>query len=1031
MGILRLILVLPFLLAPSLALATVTPVIQVLPGTSVDVGEEVYFSGASSTYDGNATLLQKARYEWDFGDGYYLRYDPSDTSITRQGICATHYYMAPGSYTVTMQIKLWAAWDEDGTPADEVSSSSSSVTIATGSLTFTVETGKLFAPGILVTINENVSDGIYRYMNGTISSYNSTTGELVVNITNTHGYSGFTYSDWTIRGETLPSETVTTTVTMTVLGTAPMSGFEIQRAPYESRISQYLYVQIPAAYRAGTTRLRLSLIAEDGGNTTLLSKTNLSSEESYLFDQSALGSDNYTVQALLLDSGNNTISGGIWRDKFTKPYANLPQVGIDSNNSFKVGGSLFFPISVFMASLTEYSKFTTQANVNMTETMGYSVEYPLNTVSLGKYIDQADTYNILFRGPGRGDYEVVYRSARWKYNHKPTRMLDYLAIGKDDESMFAWTWQDEPNLGGRTLMVYPQTLAAWAHLTHSIDANHPVFNGLYGSDWSVAYGTALRDFDYLNSAQFFGGKKWMQQVFGFDIYPIQLRLHTSMNMASMGPIAAYFDAMERMKTNNKNLVPIMPAINPGQRNTDQADPLQIPTADQVYNLCWLNVIHGAKGITWFPYFIQDTIQWTAMKQFADEMAVLDTVVLGGNSTRTVTDDSNAALNRVDTMIRDSGNHVWIFTGRLTEPDPMTGALYTGVEGDNITTTFTVSGLSGSHTASVYGEGRTVALTDGVFSDLFEKNAVHIYDIIVDALHTFPGAPTDVTGAAGDTQVVVSFTAPASDGNSTITGYTVTSSPGSFTATGAASPLTVTGLTNGTTYTFTVTATNAIGTGPASTASSGVTPVSAEPPAPVHSAPGAPTMGNATLEDTEATIVFSAPLDDGNSTITLYTATSDPDSYTGTAAASPVIVSGLRRGITYTFTVTATNAYGTGAASAASNEVTPTTSVSDPPVMTYAVATHRGAYVYFSDPGNTGDSPITGYTVTSSPGGVTATGASSPIWISGLAKLEDFTFTVTATNSQGVSAPSDPTNEITVLELTNAQTGGSLGGGAMR
>ena len=65
-----------------------------------------------------------------------------------------------------------------------------------------------------------------------------------------------------------------------------------------------------------------------------------------------------------------------------------------------------------------------------------------------------------------------------------------------------------------------------------------------------------------------------------------------------------------------------------------------------------------------------------------------------------------------------------------------------------------------------------------------------------------------------------------DGGSTITGYTVTSSPGGQTCTTSdADALTcdVTGLTNGTAYTFTVTATNAVGTSAASSASNSVTP----------------------------------------------------------------------------------------------------------------------------------------------------------------------------------------------------------------
>ena len=89
--------------------------------------------------------------------------------------------------------------------------------------------------------------------------------------------------------------------------------------------------------------------------------------------------------------------------------------------------------------------------------------------------------------------------------------------------------------------------------------------------------------------------------------------------------------------------------------------------------------------------------------------------------------------------------------------------------------------------------------------------------------TNPGAPTKVTAVAGNGTATVSFAAPASDGGNAINSYTVTASPGGATAAGISSPITVGGLTNGTAYTFTVTATNTHGTGPASLPSNPVTP----------------------------------------------------------------------------------------------------------------------------------------------------------------------------------------------------------------
>ena len=88
--------------------------------------------------------------------------------------------------------------------------------------------------------------------------------------------------------------------------------------------------------------------------------------------------------------------------------------------------------------------------------------------------------------------------------------------------------------------------------------------------------------------------------------------------------------------------------------------------------------------------------------------------------------------------------------------------------------------------------------------------------------TVPQAPTIGTATAGSGSASITFTAGAT-GGSAITGYTMTSSPGSITGTGASSPITVSSLTDGTAYTFTVTATNANGTSAASSASNSVTP----------------------------------------------------------------------------------------------------------------------------------------------------------------------------------------------------------------
>ena len=176
----------------------------------------------------------------------------------------------------------------------------------------------------------------------------------------------------------------------------------------------------------------------------------------------------------------------------------------------------------------------------------------------------------------------------------------------------------------------------------------------------------------------------------------------------------------------------------------------------------------------------------------------------------------------------------------------------------------------------------------------------------------PGRPTGVTAAAGNGSALVSWTAPADNGGSDITGYEVTSSPGSLTCstTGALS-CTVSGLTNGHQYTFVVVATNDAGPSSPSDPSSSVTPQGV--------APSKPTGVTATPGVGTARVSWSAPAS-GDVPMT-YQVISSPDAKSClTNGVLFCTVSGLRDGITYTFTVTASNDAGSGPASDASSGV---------------------------------------------------------------------------------------------------------------
>ena len=265
--------------------------------------------------------------------------------------------------------------------------------------------------------------------------------------------------------------------------------------------------------------------------------------------------------------------------------------------------------------------------------------------------------------------------------------------------------------------------------------------------------------------------------------------------------------------------------------------------------------------------------------------------------------------------------------------------------------------------------------------------------------TVPEAPEMVVANPGYSEASVSFKLPA-NGRDQITGCTVTSNPDGLTATGAGSPITVSNLSNGTAYKFTVTASNKVGTGPPSDASNSVTPAAV---------PDAPAILTAEAGNSEAKVSFKAPASDGGSKITSYTVTSS-SGRKASGPISPITVKGLTNGRPCTFTVTAANKIGTGRPSGASNSVTPATVPGAPAIVRVRVHNSE-AQVSFKVPGSNGGSKITSYTVTSS-SGQTASGPASPITVKGLINGTSCRFTVTAANKIGVGPPSRTSKSVT-------------------
>lgn len=709
MGILRVIIIL--LLCSTAFGADLTPNIAVTPATTVAVGQEVVFNAEGTTYTPDQTLVRRGRYEWNFGDGYQYKHhvvNPTSTYSTlhASGMAVSHYFMTPGTYTVTLTASVWSTFSTaaDVYPCDPAGC-------------------------------------------GTCVGIDCT-----------------------------PDAKETTTVEITVTGKQPVTGFEIEHAPFYNRTKQYVYIQVPAAYRSASYTLKLYVIettSDPDVTTELLSKNNPGAEESYLLDHTALTAGKaYTLRAEILDGTSTRVTDGskegVFEAFFTTP-STTPITTIDENNTFSFNGTKVFPIYYYLPQATEPEITIWKRGTNSWHTM----QDQYTPANYGNFIDQYEAVdsNMMAVGPGRGKYaedgEGTVYPPRHKENHILSSIADYVNAGKGKSSLFMIALQDEPNLGSDWQKALTPTLASWQYTANANDPDHPCQVGFVGSEWLQNAAASYND--YQGSAPLFGGKKWAPTTMGYDVFAASSvsRFHGGTNVTNrtdMGPWWAYLAGKDRMRSFNsrtskssstdykdyREIMPMTGAVKPcanGYSLFVTGDSHTISTGSHTFTVStyqnispgmdvsigastanlnvamllthrmfgtvtsynfltgalvvnitstegsgtyptwavtveyprhiagetlyqsWLEVVHGSKGLLFFNYFDRPSMQLDEMETFKTQITALWPYISGAVPSTTFTSNKTDKLARVDTMIRESGSDKYMVAVRVTEPPP--------------------------------------------------------------------------------------------------------------------------------------------------------------------------------------------------------------------------------------------------------------------------------------------------------------------------------------------------------------------------
>lgn len=371
---------------------------------------------------------------------------------------------------------------------------------------------------------------------------------------------------------------------------------------------------------------------------------------------------------------------------WTSPYAAWPR-GLPKD-------STFFPIAVWL-----------QGSWHATEMQDLGINIYLGN-NAGTDALAASDLAIL---KGLGMYAIIEQDAVGLANI-------------DDPTIVAW-WMDpdEPDNaqpvagGGYGPPVAPATLVTRHDSYTKVDPTRPVFLGLgQGVAYDAWEGRG-------NNAPPESGYPAAADIVAFDIYPYNNCGGDSNEMATCGQFwlnAFGIDRLHQWSTRGQA------AWTDFETTVIAADTTTGPTPAQTRSEVWLSLIHDANGViyfvdTWNPTFREDGI--FANETMVDGVTALNKQIIAlapelnsASLPNVVSVSSSNTAAPIDTMAKAQGTSLYVFAG-ISRPGTTMGS-------------FTIAGLSGSGSATVVGENRTVAISAGNFTDAFAANDVHIYQV---------------------------------------------------------------------------------------------------------------------------------------------------------------------------------------------------------------------------------------------------------------------------------------------------------------